>query len=162
MATIIVPTNGTTVSNVTLNGTLQAVDGTVLTGTPLFYDVVGTSALQSLYVGYDLVLDVGGTVGGTLTGTGSITGPTATSGGTLPVLRNVGTMDINGTIGISLFNENEVTVSSGERLDLQGDLTSIYGTISVAAPGELDLDDPHSALISQLTLQGKQRRGLER
>ncbi len=153
MATIIVPASGATVSGVTFNDTLQVATGTNLSN-PVFYEVDGASTLQSLYIGYDIEVDIGYSASGSLTGTGTITGPTDPSGGNLPLVDNYDTLDINGIIGTALSNDGQLTVSSGETTDLQGDLFSL-GTITVAAGGQLDLDDPTSALIAQIDIEGR-------
>jgi len=155
VATIIVPAGfGTTVSGVTLNDTLQAAPGVDLKAVPVYYEVDGNSILQSLTIGYNIGFDIGYSAPGSLTGTGNITGPTDASVGNLPLLSNYDTLDINGTIGVSVSNQGQITVSAGERLDLTAEIFSL-GTITIAATGELDLDTPKPATLNVLNNSGK-------
>ncbi len=156
MATIIVPAGfGTTVSDVTLNDTLQADPSVDIKSVPVYYEVDGNSILHSLTIGYAIEFDIGVSARGSLTGTGNITGPTDASVGILPVLYNNDTLDINGTIGVAVTNLGQITVSSGERLDLTVGEFFSTGSITVAATGELDLDTPKPATLNVLTNSGK-------
>ena len=140
-----VPVTGAMVTNATLNGSLSAASGVPVNGNPIFYEVDGNSTVQTLSLGYGIELDIGFSDPGALTGTGSINGPTDPAGGTLPLVDNFGTLDINGTIGTKLDNDGQLTVGAGEHLTVAGALYS-GGNVTVAANGTLSLGGATSSL----------------
>lgn len=149
MATIIVPASGASAKNATLNDTLQVDPSVDINSIPVNYDLNGATILKSLFIGYDLTV----TVNDSLTGTGNVTGASDATVGNLPLLDNANVFDVNGAIDVNLNNEYQINVSSGEQLDVEGDLFSL-GTITVASGGTLVLNSVASAFVQQISLSG--------
>jgi|GEM_PF-2083676 len=150
-----------------IGDTLQP-DGTydTTTNNPQVFITGGSYTLQSLFIGTSIEVDLGGGLFGTgnerLTGSGSITGATpvfapdlTTSTPINPAFVNSGFLDINGAIAVALTNNATIAVSSGERLDVEGDFTGTgASTITVASGAELDLNSQNTVNISGLSSQG--------
>ena len=157
MATLIVPADGSGgVSNYTFNDTLQLGPGVDLNAISIRFTVDGNSTVQSLMIGYAVEVDVGLLSSATLTGTANITGPTDLAGG-LPAqlyLENLAVLDINGTISTYVTSDGTINVSSGEKLNLTGDLYS-DGSILIATNGELDLNTKlATTTVGDITVNG--------
>ncbi len=151
MAVIIVPALDGMVTNPVFNDTLQADPSVDIKSIPVFYEVNGNAVLQSLFIGYDLEADINGT----LTGAGTITGATNPNVGNAGFIDNFGKLDINGTIAASFNNDGQITVSAGEKLDLESDFVSLLpSAITVAAGAELDVNSVTSAQVSAIDVEG--------
>ena len=139
------------------------------TNNPQVFIAGGSYTLQSLFIGTSIEVDLGGGFFGTgnerLTGSGSITGATpvfppdlTTATPINPAFVNGGFLDINGTIAVALVNNATIAVSSGEKLDVEGDFTGFgASTITVASGAELDLNSQNTVNISTLSSQGTLR-----
>lgn len=131
-------------------------DGTYdQSGAVIFADGAALT-LQSLFIGSAIEVDLGFITSPTLTGTGNITGSADTTK-LLPAFVSTGgtSVDINGIIAVNFTSNGQLTVSAGERLDLEGDFSGVGGSVvTVASGSELDFNDLNLASVSALTSQG--------
>lgn len=149
----------------TISDTIQpgAYDQTIATGQTVNVAIDDPSQqnyqFQSLFIGYAVNVNLGGFFSTpSLIGSGNITGSNdATNTLIAPVFTSTGgtSVDINGTIAVTFISDGNLTVSAGERLDLEGDFSaSGTGNTTVSSGAELDLNSQNSASVSGLSSLG--------